>query len=54
MLADWSKWLAAQSEAGRNAYVYFNNDPGGAAARDAMSLTAMLRGATAGAGTRSA
>jgi uncharacterized protein YecE (DUF72 family) len=38
----------------RRTYVYFNNDPGGAAVRDALTLTAMLRGATAGASTRSA
>lgn len=35
-------------------YVYFNNDPGGAAVRDAASLTAMLREATARASIRSA
>lgn len=51
-LRRWATRIAATSA--RRTYVYFNNDPGGAAARDAMSLTAMLRGATAGAGTRSA
>ncbi len=38
----------------REAYVYFNNDPGAAAVRDALALTAMLRGATSRASTRSA
>lgn len=49
------RWAAriASMPASRT-YVYFNNDPGGAAVRDATSLTALLRGATARASTRTA
>jgi uncharacterized protein YecE (DUF72 family) len=51
-LRRWAARIA--STAARRTYVYFNNDPGGAAVRDALALTAMLRGATASASTRSA
>lgn len=46
LLADWASWLAAARDGGRDAYVYFNNDIGGHAPRDAVRLRAML---TAGA-----
>jgi uncharacterized protein YecE (DUF72 family) len=38
----------------RETFAYFNNDPGGAAVRDAMTLTAMLREAKGRASTRTA
>jgi uncharacterized protein YecE (DUF72 family) len=51
-LRRWAGRIASMPA--RTTYVYFNNDPGGAAVRDAMTLTAMLRGATAHASTRTA
>jgi uncharacterized protein YecE (DUF72 family) len=51
-LRRWASRIRAMPA--RDTFVYFNNDPGGAAVRDATTLTAMLRGATAGASTRSA
>jgi uncharacterized protein YecE (DUF72 family) len=51
-LRRWAGRIAAMPA--RETYVYFNNDPGGAAIRDAMTLTAMLREATAHASTRTA
>ncbi len=51
-LRRWAARIAAMP-AGAT-YVYFNNDPGGAAVRDAMTLTAMLREATARASIRTA
>jgi uncharacterized protein YecE (DUF72 family) len=51
-LRRWAWRIAAMPA--RETYVYFNNDPGGAAIRDAMTLTAMLREATAHASTRTA
>ena len=41
-LAPWGERLAADAAAGRDAYVYFNNDPGGHAIADARRLRAML------------
>jgi len=38
-LEDWAKWLVA---AGKPAFVYFNNDAGGHAPRDAMRLRSLL------------
>jgi uncharacterized protein YecE (DUF72 family) len=38
-LEDWARWLAA---AGTPAFVYFNNDVGGHAPRDARRLREML------------
>jgi uncharacterized protein YecE (DUF72 family) len=51
-LRRWADRIAGMPA--RETFVYFNNDPGGAAVRDAMTLTAMLRAATAGATTRTA
>jgi uncharacterized protein YecE (DUF72 family) len=41
-LAPWTRFLEEQRAAGRDAYVYFNNDIGGHAPRDAARLTEML------------
>jgi uncharacterized protein YecE (DUF72 family) len=38
-LREWAEWLASD---GRDAYVYFNNDAGGHAPRDAMTLRSLL------------
>jgi uncharacterized protein YecE (DUF72 family) len=51
-LRRWAARIAGMPA--RETFVYFNNDPGGAAVRDAMTLTAMLREATARASTRTA
>ncbi|MGZ4109320.1 MAG: DUF72 domain-containing protein [Actinomycetota bacterium] len=51
-LRRWARRIAGMPA--RETFVYFNNDPGGAAVRDAMTLTAMLREATARASTRTA
>jgi uncharacterized protein YecE (DUF72 family) len=37
-LAPWIDWLNTQRMIGVNAYVYFNNDVGGHAPRDAITL----------------
>lgn len=42
LLARWADWLAGQRAAGRDAYVYFNNDVGGHAPRDAIRLREMV------------
>ena len=42
-LAKWSDWLGAQAREGRSVWAYFNNDIGGAAIPDALTLRAMLR-----------
>jgi uncharacterized protein YecE (DUF72 family) len=45
MLREWADWLAgARASAGapRDVYVYFNNDVGGHAPRDAARLREML------------
>lgn len=41
-LAPWADDLAAWRDAGRDAYVYFNNDGGGAAVKDALDLADVL------------
>jgi uncharacterized protein YecE (DUF72 family) len=41
-LADWAGWLEGQRRAGRSVFVYFNNDVGGHAPRDAVRLRSML------------
>lgn len=51
-LRRWAGRIA--SAPARQTFVYFNNDPGGAAVRDAFTLTAMLREATARGSTRNA
>jgi uncharacterized protein YecE (DUF72 family) len=42
-LRPWAEFLREHEKAGRDAYVYFNNDAGGHAPRDAARLTAMLK-----------
>ena len=42
-LAEWSEWLAEQARGGRDIWAYFNNDIGGAAIPDALTLRGMLR-----------
>lgn len=42
MLAEWAAWLDERRAAGQDAYVYFNNDVGGHAPRDAVRLREML------------
>ena len=44
-LRPWAEWLAHQRDAGRDIYVYFNNDIGGHAVRDAVRLREMLAAA---------
>jgi uncharacterized protein YecE (DUF72 family) len=41
-LRRWAERLAAMAERASEVYVYFNNDPGGAAVRDAFTLTDLL------------
>jgi uncharacterized protein YecE (DUF72 family) len=41
-LEPWADWLHEQSSSGRDVYVYFNNDVGGHAPRDALKLRRML------------
>jgi uncharacterized protein YecE (DUF72 family) len=42
MLREWADWLAEPRAAGRDIYVYFNNDIGGHAPRDAQRLRDMM------------
>lgn len=44
VLVEWATWLAEQRRAGRDIYVYFNNDIGGHAPRDAVRLREMMGG----------
>jgi len=48
-LADWAAWLNEQIAADADVYAYFNNDVGGHAPRNALTLRGMLAGAAAGA-----
>jgi uncharacterized protein YecE (DUF72 family) len=41
-LAGWAEWLHAQRAAGADVYAYFNNDLGGHAPRDAVTLRRFL------------
>jgi uncharacterized protein YecE (DUF72 family) len=41
-LRQWSEWLQAQRTAGVDVYAYFNNDVGGHAPRDAVTLRTLL------------
>lgn len=43
LLARWADWLSTRRAAGQDLYVYFNNDVGGHAPRDAVRLREMLR-----------
>jgi uncharacterized protein YecE (DUF72 family) len=42
-LGSWAEWLNGEAESGANVYAYFNNDVGGHAPRDAMTLRGMLK-----------
>ena len=41
-LRDWATWLDAQHRSGADIYVYFNNDVGGHAPRNALTLRSMM------------
>ena len=41
-LSGWAEWLNAQRGAGRDVYAYFNNDVGGHAPRDAVTLRRLM------------
>lgn len=41
-LARWAGWLDAQRKTGADVYAYFNNDLGGHAPRDAVTLRRFL------------
>jgi uncharacterized protein YecE (DUF72 family) len=41
-LAHWARWLQEQRRSGTDVYAYFNNDIGGHAPRDAVTLRGML------------
>jgi len=43
-LESWADWLSAQRRDGANVYAYFNNDVGGHAPRDALTLRRLLEG----------
>ena len=43
MLADWADRITTRFEAAERVYAYTNNDPGGAAVRDAGVLVRLLR-----------
>jgi uncharacterized protein YecE (DUF72 family) len=47
-LHDWAAWLAGQAAAGADVYAYFNNDVGGHAPRDAVTLRELLHAETEG------
>ena len=41
-LRPWAEWLDAQRETGCDVYAYFNNDVGGHAPRNALTLRGMM------------
>ena len=41
-LRSWASWLLAQQDAGADVYVYFNNDVGGHAPRNALTLRRLM------------
>jgi uncharacterized protein YecE (DUF72 family) len=43
-LARWAEWLQAERESGVDVFAYFNNDVGGHAPRDAVTLRRLLEG----------
>jgi uncharacterized protein YecE (DUF72 family) len=43
-LRSWAAWFRDQLDSGTDAYVYFNNDVGGHAPQDALTLRGMLGG----------
>jgi uncharacterized protein YecE (DUF72 family) len=49
-LERWAGRMAAALDAGREVFAYFNNDPEGAAVRDALRLNAMLTASAGNAG----
>jgi uncharacterized protein YecE (DUF72 family) len=49
-LASWAEWLNAEAESGTDVYAYFNNDVGGHAPRDAVTLRGMLTSVRAAVG----
>jgi uncharacterized protein YecE (DUF72 family) len=44
VLEQWAQWLTLQLRAGKDAYVYFNNDVGAHAPRDATKLRELVEG----------
>jgi uncharacterized protein YecE (DUF72 family) len=42
-LRSWAQWLNAEREGGADVYAYFNNDVGGHAPRDAVTLRRLLQ-----------
>jgi uncharacterized protein YecE (DUF72 family) len=42
VLLGWADWLADEARSGREIWAYFNNDIGGAAIHDALTLRSML------------
>ena len=46
VLAGWAEWIVAEASTGRDVWAYFNNDVGGDAIHDALTLRAMVRQAT--------
>jgi uncharacterized protein YecE (DUF72 family) len=42
-LRGWAQWLDAQRDAGADVYAYFNNDEGGHAPRDAVTLRRLMQ-----------
>lgn len=41
-LLGWADWMVAEAKGGRDVWAYFNNDIGGAAIEDALTLRAMV------------
>ena len=41
-LRSWAEWLAAERRTGADVYAYFNNDVGGHAPRNALTLRGFL------------
>ncbi|MDB5691533.1 MAG: hypothetical protein JWO81_596 [Alphaproteobacteria bacterium] len=42
VLLSWTDWIVAQAQAGRDVWCYFNNDIGGHAVHDALTLRGMV------------
>jgi uncharacterized protein YecE (DUF72 family) len=42
-LADWAAWIRQAHDRGRDVFVYFNNDTGGHAPRDAVRIRELVR-----------
>jgi uncharacterized protein YecE (DUF72 family) len=42
VLLGWSDWAASEARSGRDVWAYFNNDIGGAAIEDALTLRSMV------------